>query len=282
MPNVTLTQDISIFDVTVEMENMEHSQVTDSIFRASAELQKEYELVDKELQSFDEFRKRIIEVDIPEPKSDGGTRLRVPIQSPPQARRPKQGDRICRAYRETVMSVSHFEEEYDDSLRKHMVAEFGPDLVNSLFNCHQLTPQAKRGLLEASQQSSDQRAKFLKILDSESEDLKYAQSTLDGIIGDLVEWNERPFSAYSFSQLQEFYECLTDFERRCEQLAVERQQNIHADVWPSLDGSVRNSLQCYLYYELDITYPILTDIADCCTLLQEVSRSVEKSISTTD
>lgn len=258
---------------------MDNSQVTDPISKARAELQKEYQFVSEESQSFDEFRKRVVDIEIPEPWSDGGARLKVAIRSAPQTRCTKQGDRICRAYQETVMSVSHFEGEYDESLRKHMAAEFGPDLVNSLFSCNQLTPQLKRGLLVASRESTDQRAELLTILDTELEDLKSAQSMLNGIVGHLVEWNEQPLSACSFHQLQELHECLTNFEHRCEQLAVKRQQDTHANAWPSTDDSVRGSLQRYLYHELNITYPILTGIADCCTLLQEVNRSVEKSIS---
>ena len=48
--------------------------------------------------------------------------------------------RVRNAYRETVMSVPHYQEDYGDSLPESLAEEFGPEIATAVLTTDQLTP----------------------------------------------------------------------------------------------------------------------------------------------
>jgi hypothetical protein len=67
-------------------------------------------------------------------------------------------EQIRTSYRETVMVVPHYNDEYDESLAANLNAEFGPDLATPIIENERVTPQLRNGLLTASRHAHESRA----------------------------------------------------------------------------------------------------------------------------
>jgi hypothetical protein len=76
---------------------------------------------------------------------------------------------VQNAYRDTVMAVPHYQEDYGESLTEHMTAEFGEDVTTAVVEGSTLTPQVKRALVSKASESRKERAAFARTLAAESE-----------------------------------------------------------------------------------------------------------------
>jgi hypothetical protein len=248
---------------------------------AQTALTEEYERTEAEADAFAAFRDRVTTLDVSQLRPDGGIQITAPLQVRQQFSHPSRCEQVCQAYRETILSMPHYTAEYDESLRDHMAAEFGRDLVVNVFEGSQLTPQLQQALVDASQQAHDQREELRATLDAEAEALDTAQTTLREIGTTLQNRNAQPLSDFSFAELRNTYELLEEAEDRCQQVACERQHALHADEWACPGTAVAPGVQPYLYRELAITYPILADVAECCRLLRRARTRVIRTLATT-
>ena len=250
-----------------------HSQTARTI------VAEEYRRTEAEADAFATFSDRVAAIDVPQMRPDGGTMRPTTVQKLGRSCDLAECESVCSAYRETIISMPHYEEEYDESLREHMTAEFGHDLAKVVFEVPHVTTPLKRALLHASAQSHDDRREFLRRLDAEAEVLKRTVTTLREIDRFLNDRNSRPLSNYTFTELQEIYEELESADDRCQQLARDRQHTLHADKWTDMEESV--TVESYLYSDLNITYPVLSDAATYCRLLRHAKSRVTCSLTTT-
>jgi DNA repair exonuclease SbcCD ATPase subunit len=239
----------------------------------------EYRRTEAEADAFATFSDRVAAIDDPQTRPDGGMLRPTAVQELDRSCDHAGCKSVCRAYRETILSMPHYEEEYDESLRENMSAEFSRDLAKTVFEAPHVTTPLKQALLHASSQSHDNRREFLRRLDTEAEVLEKTETTLREIDSFLNDWNARPLSDYSFTELQEIYEELESAEDRCERLARNRQHALHADEWMNMEESV--TVQSYLYSNLEFTYPVLSDVATYYRFLQQAKSKVTNALATT-
>ena len=172
------------------------------------------------------------------------------------------------AYRETVMAVPHYEEEYDEPLVEYMAKEFGTDLAKAVTSADALTPQLRAALIESSAQAREERANFLRRLDGEYEDVADARATLQDV-NDAIETVEDGIERRSMPALQNAWTRLEELEAECKNALHDRQSQLHEARFAD-----SNVLQKYLYDPEPWTYPVLGDDLDCLDRIADARRRV--------
>ena len=75
------------------------------------------------------------------------------------------------------------------------------------------------------------------------------------------------------------YEALEAAKDRCDNLAEARQQSVQAEKWTNGKLSDGPPLHSYLYANLDVTCPILADLAEFGLSLQRMRKHVENALA---
>lgn len=157
-------------------------------------------------------------------------------------------EQVQTAYRETVLSVPHFDREYSESYVENIQAEFGSNLASALHpkTSVQFTPLLKQTLLEATNRCTATRAALLEDIDRELNSLRRSQDELSDIL-----------DRFDTAQHIEHYK--SGFIKRLESVATARQQVIQRHYsLQSLDG---HHLHEYLYSQKSWNYPVLFAIS---------------------
>jgi len=217
--------------------------VSGPVSTAEAVVAREYEEVDVERRAFQEFEGRVAGID-----TVSMSRSTLASQRPGLVQaRPRSAERVRSAFRETVMSVDHYDEVYGESLDEHFAAELSPDLLAGLQQDagSQFTDLYKRTLLGAVGTAIEQRETFCDILDNESASLERSGAALDAIVDELDGTRVPPQAR------TEFTEALDDVARRRQETFAGRTSS------PRTDG---HDLCSYLYEDCEWTYPVLTAV----------------------
>jgi len=174
----------------------------------------------------------------------------VPSQAPLVAGRSESTDQMQRvrvAYRETVMSVPHYEDVYGEPLVENVAAEFGSDLAAGIgpTESQTLTQPYKRTLRTGAAHAAQDRQAFVEVLDREAQSLDDARTTLTDLLA--------PLDSTTISECRR-----GSFTDRLDQVAQDRQETLRTRRSLSrLDG---HSLCGYLYQDHSWTYPVLTAV----------------------
>lgn len=193
----------------------------------------------------------------------------------PADRPPDDGlDTVASAYRNTVMEVPHYREEYGESLAENMTAEFGQELAAAVVDGSRLTPVLQNALIEQSQDAKERRDRLINALDHETEQLEDAYDSLSSInetTDELTSW----FAGYrSFDELMHAWESLHRLEQDCSRVLRRRQERLQTGI---LSGHTRKnapSLQEYLYGSLPVSYPVLAEGSALADRIQTAQRQV--------
>ncbi|KYH24268.1 hypothetical protein HAPAU_37390 [Halalkalicoccus paucihalophilus] len=240
--------------------------------RAKAIVQTEQERTRAERDAFKHFGDRVSALEPPSPSSTTlpsdheFTRSLDPHSSSPST---TEGiDAIQQAYRDTVLSTPHYDEEYNEPLVQNMATEFGEDLTTAITTHSQLTPSLQQAVVQAATAASVRRARFSNRLNDEAATLTDAEQTLTTTGKQYEQITEQPRHHQSVEDLQKTHQQLTTCLETCEQL-IEGRQTQRTDghtAEPHTDEIV--DLQEYVYYSLDVTYPVLVDattVLEHCT-----------------
>jgi len=238
-------------------------------------LKEEHSRVTAERDAFNQFARQVADLDLDTP---------TPTESPPvgpqattsmagsTASQTQQNDSmqtVQECYRETVMAVPHYTEDYDESFAENITNEFGPDLAEAVTNTHALSPHLQNALVTASQQARDERRTLVKAVATEQEHVRTAKRSLQES-EDRVSTIEDAPPRRSFSALIADWKRLADIETKCRRLLRERQAQLQnpSGSWSPL------TLQSYLYAPPQWTYPVLGDGLDCLTHITRAKQEV--------
>jgi len=191
----------------------------------------------------------------------------------------KSLERVRTAYAETVMSVPHYEAEYDETVAESLAAEFGDDIAAALVGGTALTPEFREAVRAATDAARRERAEFLDVLDRESASLSTAADDVADLRADMDALDDRPLSARSFDDLYDLWTRVEELERRVDGIAFRRQETIrgHRNDLPG----VPTDLCEYLYAGLSASYPVLATLADLGGTLEQAGRRVERILAST-
>lgn len=169
-------------------------------------------------------------------------------------------DRILETYRETVMAVSHYDEDYGDTVLESVAAELGTETAIAVRNHDELSPELRNALVTQAHRAREARASYLTLVDDEFEALSSFATT-----GRTLETRRRGLSKHveetaphnRFDAAADVWQLLDGLESQCESTLVERQQRIHSQRVRENDHP--RFLQEYLYQPLSGTnYPVLS------------------------
>lgn len=228
--------------------------------KARAELSEERSRTATEQEAFARFARRVAGV---EPSAntyqlasaDGTVSATTVATHSPSDRRLEA---VREAYRETVMAMRHFDEEYGEPMVRHLREEFGQEVATAVADGDQLTPELKAVLVERAREAARDRERLIHRLDREADALESADDELHAIGATVKEAEQRPLRALGYRELADEWNRLGELESRLSRLLADRQETLlsrgrsdRADGHPSL--------RRYLYADLDTTFPVLAD-----------------------
>jgi hypothetical protein len=231
-----------------------------------------------ERDAFDSFARRVSAIEMSESRTSQSKKSReepVAISAFTEV-----GDRtggrsasladVEQAYRETVMAVPHYEQEYDEPLIEHLAAEFGTEIGIAVSQSDTLTPQLQEALIAASIQSRDERAELLERLDDETQRLEKTSTSLDELC-EAISTVEASLAQRADCELADAWERLEVLEGDCRTLLQDQQCRI--------DGTNSEiSLQEYLYAPQEWTYPTLGDSLAGIDRVRRAKRRVVRTV----
>lgn len=231
-----------------------------------------------EAEAFAAFTERIAQIDA----SAGGAAVKAPGTTTvlDVATTTANLSQVRDAYRETVMAVPHYEEEYREPLPVNMNIEFGEDVASAVQGSAGMTPQLKQTLVERSRTAHDQRVTLLRKLDGEVEALDEAERELAKARRSANRVERASLEQHSFDQLVAEWHLLTDRERECEAVLTERQESIRTRDRETRRVNSGPTFEEYLYDQLDVTYPVLAAGADLLDRVRDARTRVEKVLAT--
>lgn len=255
---------------------------------ARTALHKERQRTIVERDAFACFLHRVdaIETDNPQTPSTPHTQFSglsgsTAIDGPRQNQQGQGLQQVHDTYRETVMAVGHYEEEYDESLTENLAAEFGDDVATAVCETAQLTPPVRQALLYKGQEAYHERIQLLDTLDGENDQLVAGREQLTDLkrACEQVEREiiDQPSGQLSFPDVYEAWHRLGDLEVGCTQFLADRQRFVHEiGTSGTLDAT---AFYDYLYEALDATYPILTAGTSLYDRLQEAKHRTAEELT---
>lgn len=182
------------------------------------------------------------------------------------------------AYADTVMSVPHYEVEYDDTYERSLAAEFGPDLAVALTQEPTLDERATSALRSKTDEGIDERERLLDALDTESESIDRAVDRLSSILDEIATLSETTLSERRFGTLDAYRVRTLTLEDGCDSVAARRQREL-AGIGRSLQlNETVPDLATYLYHDLLVTYPVLAAVGAVGDRIGRLRRSVEREM----
>ncbi|WP_049925920.1 DUF7260 family protein [Halopiger goleimassiliensis] len=248
------------------------SPTTTILEPAIAVLEREREEVLAERRAFDRFASRVADLDA-RPAS-----ATAQFAGPGAVTHVSSTGNDCSAVREafdeTVMSLSHYSDRYDETWIESIAAELNPDVAAALQRHERLHPPLKRSLQLAAEQAVTNRTELLDLLETERDALAEYESELSDAEGELQSLLDQPISNLEFNALRLTRTRLEELGDRCDRLATERQRQLHERrcQLSVIDGDV---FEAYLYGNYEHSYPVLAAI----TLLAD---RIESSIADVD
>lgn len=212
--------------------------------------------VTAEMDAFDAFLDRLGSVDPGRPAPAGGVRA-IGQRSDGAGL-----ESVRSAYEDTVMSVTHYDEEYGDTYRESVVEEFGPEIGVALTEGPRLQPHLKRMVTEKAQQCRAERERFQEILDTEAESVESVGRGVREIRTELREFDPDPPSTQGFGALEAEWRRLDCLEEKIDQLATDRQRAIIRQRRSFTLPTAAPDVPTYLYREFDDEYPLLSVCVD--------------------
>lgn len=221
-----------------------------------------------ERDAFEAFAERVERLDASRPTAAAATTAdRTLVRGDDAA----STDDVRTAYRETVMAVDHYAEEYDEPLPTNVEVEFGPDVAAAVTEDQPLSPHVQHAVLEGSKQAMHERETHVEILDDEDGMLSDAEDTLDAVETETDE-HAAFRETWPFPLLADTYSRLDRLEARCRDLLAHRQEALVGEPFgPNTDPF---ELHAYLYADFPVRHPVL---AEAVTVLEEV-RSVRRDV----
>lgn len=181
-------------------------------------------------------------------------------------------------YRETVMSVSHYDEEYGENLFEHMSEELSPEAAIAVVDGAGLSAQLKELLIVQAQLAAHSREELLDTIDTECQSVRSAVSSLRSADSALEETAEESLRERSFSELMAAEQELSQTMNAVDETIQDRQADIQQIERrsPAVD---RPTFHRYLYRGLEPTFPVLDALLDRYETIRDRRRTVIRAIT---
>lgn len=175
---------------------------------------------------------------------------------------------VRRAYEETVMSVAHYESEYNDTYETSVHAEFGEEIGAALTRPGQFSTVTLQALIGKITEAIEDRNQLETVLDRELRSLETASVQLRDIEDERRDIAAGEFGDERFGTLDAYRARVRLLRKKCDGIVESRQSAIqkHRDVYSV--GDRQDGFFEYLYESYETRYPVLY-------LCGDVSRGLE-------
>ncbi|MWG33816.1 DUF7260 family protein [Halomarina oriensis] len=226
-----------------------HTHTLAPIDTALERVATERRALDTERAAYETFANRVAPLDVAVPAHQSTASQTLP-SAVGVDRRPCGTDPIREAFRDTVMSVPHYDADYGESLLAHASGELSPELARGL-QSDAPPPGFKRTLLDEVEDAIKRRRSLLDHLVTEADSLAAARSALRDVVAGLDSvWGRREGGASAGPTPDKLTE-------QCRAVIEDRQSLVQNRLFSSIhDG---HDFCTYLYGDVDgWTYPVLS------------------------
>jgi hypothetical protein len=225
-----------------------------------------------ERDAFEEFADRISALD-PAPTGSTASGFDGPaaaVRTVDQTGGDVRLRRVLAAYRDTVMSVPHYREEYDETIPESLAAELGPDAAAALASNGTLSAASQSALVRRSRRAAEARSSLADAIDREIEALRAFESELSGVDRRrrrLLEHLDGVPGTGTDAAI-DVWERLDELEDECDEVAAERQESLAdppmtANDATAADVDADRPFYEYLYGPTDgPRYPVLAQVSE--------------------
>lgn len=244
--------------------------------RALDVVDEELKIAAAERRAFEVFRSRLSDIDPDPPASHGGATtggsMAMAVTETDPGSTGRSLMQVRTAYRETVMSVPHFESAYGDTLAGNVAAEFGADLASQVADGRRLTGTLREALLAAAESGIDERETYRRNLRQERESLREVHAGVADCEERAHALAETADGASGSGAVAAVDARFDDLEAECSDLATARQRVIHSRRTTRISGVDEMSLTRLLYGDLETTCPGLAEITRCLETIHDRRR----------
>lgn len=262
-----------------EPSSLDRERVAETFDALRASLRAERRRTEAERRAFETFADRVDDLKFagvgPDASLDGGVGdghgTTVVSGGHAGAAADDPTERIRRAYKETVMAVSFYDEEYGDDYAESLRAEFGPAVATALTDPDCVGRTAKSAVTAAVERAIREREQLVATCERERESVDDAAHALQPVAAELDGLPSPDPESDPFGTLEARWKRLAVLRERCDTAAADRQSAID-------ERRSRHDLPidapdicAYLYEPQDSVYPILavcTGLAQRATTLQ--------------
>lgn len=182
---------------------------------------------------------------------------------------------VLSIYRETVMSVPHYEADYDETVAESISTELGSDTAISLAANGTLSRPAQHALVEHSREAVEARDSLADAIDTEIDALSAIDTELTAIdrrrrqlVEHLTEVNIDKVGAAI-----DIWKQLDDLEAETQTVATERQQSLQEPpvrMDPAISDGDEMAFYDYLYGNTKgPSHPVLTQVTDLISSIRK-------------
>jgi hypothetical protein len=195
--------------------------------------------------------------------------------------------RVLSLYNSTVMSVSHYDAEYNESAAENMCKELGPDVVTALKSNQTVLASTQQALMHRSHEAASARKSLSEAIETELDALADISKQLTAIDRRRCQFLDHlaDVDANVIDGALDIWGQLQEVESELEAVAQKRQQSLHDPpirVNPRItdeDDGMR--FYNYLYGPTNgPDYPVLAEITILINKLNEDISDVEHKIAT--
>lgn len=262
-----------------EPSSSDREQVAETFAELRASLRAERRRTVAERRAFETFADRVDDVEFAGANPDtslaggagGGHGATVVSAGRARAATDDPTERIRRAYEETVMSISFYDEEYGDDYVESLRAEFGPAVATALTDPGCVGPATKTALTAATERAVREREQLVETCEREREFVDDAADTLQPIAAELDGFASPTPERDPFGTLEARWNRLAVFRERCETAAADRQAAIKEQRSRHDLPVDAPDICAYFYESQNSAYPVLalcTELAQRATALQ--------------
>lgn len=250
------------------------STMTECFPDARETLEWERQLLDSEIDAFDTFQREVQSLEVTSRPDGHASSTEFEIGATIEYSIRSSVSPIQDIYVNTVMSVPHYDEEYDEDWFESVLREFNPELATALRRTSGVPEYLKQQFLTAARTARDNRQQVRDHLDREEEILDAAAAEISSIGEELAAIRSRPFSDCSPAELERLQDDLNTLRTRCRDAAEQRQNGDWHQHSPQ--SSTLPTLNEYLYATTDSTYPVLREIARVSDRLETISTQIDR------
>jgi hypothetical protein len=221
-----------------------------------------------ELDAFTEFKRRVSGIEPTRSVPTNGNMVAMANGSTD-----RQLEQVQNAYRETIMSVPHYEDEYDEPFEVNMTAELGEEVAVAVVDGSRFTEQVKRGLISQCNEGRRRRAELIRTLNREERRLMDAQSDLSEVESALESETPDSIRDHGFPELSDRWERLGTVKDRCQDLLDD-----HAAARKNTPEE-RPEFREYVYSSLPTEYPILSETTRLLDRITDRRRTILRALT---